>query len=199
MKYAITIAALACALSTAHAAGPGAAGSFSPFLGGGLTYGGDQVGDTIEYENSSSRSLHGGALLDMRAGFEYQTIGSPWSFQMSLGYQVDNASAKNGSVRFDRFPLEVLAHWDVSDSWRFGGGIRKALSTKLHTSGVGSGYAQEQEYSSSVGGVVEAETFFGSHVGLKLRVVSEKYKSQLTGGKDIDGTHLGVLGIYYFK
>jgi hypothetical protein len=197
LKYALTIAALACAISSAHAVQPSASG-FAAFLGGGLTYGGDQVGDTIEYENSSSVSLHGGSLIDLRGGFEYQTVGSPWSFQMSLGYHVDKASARNGSVTFDRVPLEVLAHWDINDSWRFGGGVRKALGAKVHTSGLGDGYAQEQKYSSTVGVVLEAETFFGPKVGLKMRVVSEKYKPEL-GGKDIDGTHIGVLGIYYFK
>jgi hypothetical protein len=199
LKYALTIAALACAMSTAHAVQSSASG-FAPFVGAGLTYGGDQVGDTIEYENSSSVSLHGGSLVDLRGGFEYQDPGSPWSFQMSLGYHVDKASARNGSVTFDRIPLEVLAHWDINESWRLGGGLRKALSPKVHTSGLGDGYAQEQSYSSTVGVVVEAETFFGakSSVGLKIRAVTEKYKPEL-GGKEIDGTHLGVIGVYYFK
>jgi len=197
LKYALTIAALACAISAAHAAQPSPSG-FSPFLGGGLTYGGDKVGHTVEYDNSTSVSLHGGSLVDVRGGFEYQTIGSPWSFQMSLGYHVDKASARNGSVTFDRLPVEVLAHWDISDSWRFGGGLRKALSPKVHTSGLGDGYAQEQSYSSSVGVVLEAETFFTPKVGLKIRAVSEKYKPEL-GGKDLDGSHVGVIGVYYFK
>jgi len=201
LKHALIIAAMACATGAANAApsyvgGNGA--SFTPFLGMGLTYGGDQVGDTVLYENAPSRSLHGGALIDFRAGFEYQTLNSPWSFQMSLGYHVDKASAKNGSVTFNRMPLEVLTHWQVSDSWRFGGGLRKALGTKLHTSGLGDNYAQEQDYKSSVGIVVEAETFFTPKVGMKLRAVSEKYTPQISG-KEIDGSHVGVIGVYYFK
>ena len=201
MKHALTIAALACTLSTAYAAPSyvgGNGGSFTPFAGMGLTYGGDQVSDTVPFENSSSSSLHGGALIDFRAGFEYQTLNSPWSFQVSLGYHVAKVAAKNGSLTFGRIPLEVLAHWDVSNSWRFGGGLRKALSSKVHTSGLGDGYAQEQDYTSSIGIVVEAETFFSPQLGLKLRAVSEKYKPQV-GGKEIDGSHVGAIGVYYFK
>ena len=193
-------AALAFAALTAHAQEGGATSGrgLTPFLGIGLTFGGDQVGEDIEYEDGHSSSITAGGLIDLRAGLEYQAEGSPVSFQLSVSYHVARSDADNGSVTFSRVPVEALVHYRLNDSWRIGGGLRKATGAESSASGAGNFYAGDAKYKSSTGIVLEAETFFGPKWGVKLRAVSEKYTPE-AGGEKLDGTHFGVIGVYYFK
>lgn len=200
-KNALLLAALAGVLGHSQAAGTQAEpGWFAPFVGAGLTYGGDQIGDTIQYTNGDTSKIRGGSLLDLRIGLEYQAVASPLSFQVSVGYHVDDTlAAKNGSASFHRFPVEVLMHWRPVENWRFGGGLRKTLSAETETSGRGADYVRAQKYSSSTGFVLEAEWLITPKVGLKLRGVAEEYAPKTAGQDDVDGSHIGVIGVYYFK
>lgn len=200
-KKTIITGLLACSFISAQAAeGTPITAGFSPFVGFGLTYGGDQIGKEIKYEDGSSSSIHGGGLVAMLAGIEYQTMNSPLSMQLSIGYHVDDTlNAKNGSVRFSRTPIEALAHWRMSDSWRLGGGLRKAVGAQTRSSGLGSGYVADQNYTASTGLVLEAEMFFSPTVSMKMRAVSEKYTPETGAKQELDGSHLGVIGVYYFK
>jgi hypothetical protein len=208
LKKHLTAAVLA-ALAVSSQAQVAAQGepmtALTPFLGIGLTYGGDQIGEDIDYDNGSSRRLLGGSLLDLRAGLEFEAPGSPLSFQLSIGYHFDSATARNGDASFTRVPLEVLMHYRAAPNWRFGGGLRQALNAKSSSSGAGSVYVDDQKFKASVGVVLEGEVFFARSLGLKIRAVSEKYKpdtgsySWNSSTKEIDGSHIGVIGVYYFK
>jgi hypothetical protein len=198
LKQAPLIAMLALASASSHAGGLPPSG-ISPFVGVGITYGGDQIGNTVNYTNGDSSKLQAGSLIDLRAGVEYQAIESPLSFQLSLGYHVDDTlAAKNGSASFSRFPLEVLAHYLVADTWRIGAGVRKALGAETSSSGNGTGYVYAQKYSSSTGFILEGEYLPTRHIGIKIRAVNETYTPQ-TYGKKVDGSHVGVIGVFYFR
>lgn len=200
MKKAVVLSALLGALSVGHAQVTSNPSGIAPFVGFGLTFGGDQIGRDIQYESGKSSSIHAGGMVDLRAGLEYQAINSLLSFQFSVGYHVDDTlNADNGSVSFSRFPVELLAHYRINDTWRMGGGLRKALNAKANSSGAGSYYVTDQKYSSDLGLVLEAEAFISPRFGVKLRAVSEKYKPELGNQQEVDGSHLGVIGVYYFK
>lgn len=73
-------------------------------------------------------------------------------------------------------------------------------SVTPQASGLGSGYVANEKFSSSTGVVLEVETFaLSPKVGIKIRGVSEKYKSQDIPGRELDGSHIGVIGVYYFR
>lgn len=203
LKKAVVLSALLGALSIGHAqVAPNANPSgITPFVGIGITFGGDQIGRDIQYTNGSSSALHAGGLVDLRAGLEYQAIESPLSFQLSVGYHVDTSlgNGDGGSASFSRIPVELLAHYRLNDTWRLGGGLRKATGAKTESSGNGSGYVVAQKYTSTAGLVLEAEAFINPRFGVKLRAVSEKYKPELGNQQEVDGSHLGVIGVYYFK
>ncbi len=65
-------------------------------------------------------------------------------------------------------------------------------------SGAGVGFGTDQKFKSSTGWIVEAEYFIIPKVGLKMRYVNEDYTSKTYGTK-FDGSHFGVLGVYYFR
>ena len=205
LKKALLGSAMLLAATLGHAQDANApippASSLSPFVGLGLTFGGDQIGKDIQYSNGNSSKLHAGGLVDLRVGAEYRVSGSPLSFQLSAGYHVDTSlAADNGSASFKRFPIELLAHWAINDSWRIGGGVRKALSAEAKSSGLGTGYVANEKFNSSTGVVLEVETFaLSPKVGIKIRGVSEKYKSQDVPGRELDGSNIGVIGVYYFR
>ncbi len=200
MKKAVVLSALLGALSISQAQVASHPGGITPFVGFGLTFGGDQIGRDIQYESGKSSTIHAGGMVDLRAGLDYQAINSLLSFQFSVGYHVDDTlNADNGSASFSRFPVELLAHYRVNDTWSMGGGVRKALNAKTDSSGYGSGYVTAQKYTSTAGLVLEAEAFINPRFGVKLRAVSEKYKPELGNQQKVDGSHLGVIGVYYFK
>jgi long-subunit fatty acid transport protein len=194
------VSAVALALAAAYSGhamaqtAPSATPSVKPFVGFGLTLGGDKLA-TAQYTNGDSASIHAGGLIQFQGGLEF-AVGSAMSVSASVGYHVDRASADNGSLKFDRFPVELLAHYKLNDQWRVGAGVRLVNSATLGGSGVAS--IPDVEFDSTTGGVLQAEYMFSPKSSVVIRGVSEKYKVKgFTGSTD--GSHFGVLLNYYFN
>ena len=170
-------------------------------LGMGLTFGGDTLAN-LHYDSNSYGSddvkVHAGGLIAFNGGVEVQFTDLV-SSQVLIGYHVDRANASNGSVRFERYPLEVLGHFRVNNWFRLGGGLRYTNNAKTRASGAGTGYALNEDFKPAYGSVVEGEFFPLQSWGIKLRYVSEKFRSKTYPGlSDVDGSHGGVYFNYYF-
>jgi hypothetical protein len=163
------------------------------FLGGGLTAGGDRL-VTARYADGSDESLRGGGTIQFHGGMQFQVAPS-LTMALSIGYHLDAIDTFWGSTWFARWPLEGLAHFQLDRNWRIGGGIRYAIDPTLSSDGYASGV--NEHFNASVSPVVELEYLFTPHVGLKLRAVSERYKSKM-GLPTVDGDHLGLIFNYYF-
>lgn len=163
------------------------------FIGGGLTAGGDRL-VTTRYSNGSDYSLHGGGLFQIHGGFEFQ-VAPALSLALSAGYHVDAVDTFWGSTWFSRVPIEALAHFRVHPNWRIGGGVRWAVNPHLSSDGFAP--TVDEDFSSSLGPVIEAEYLFNPRLGLKLRGVAERYKSK-AGLPTVDGNHVGVMLNFYF-
>jgi opacity protein-like surface antigen len=167
-----------------------AADGIRPVIGATLTGGGDTLA-TVYYTNGSAKDVKSGGLIHMFGGAEYRK--GQFALQATLGYHVDNTSASNGSVSFSRMPLEVLGFWQPSDKWRLGGGLRKAISPELSSSGAASSLGNFS-FEADVGFVLQAEYFLGGDkISTYLRYVSEDYT---TNGASLSGNHVG-LGLAY--
>lgn len=188
-KQLLAAIALGAAVG-AHAEGRPVTG----FVGIAVTGGGDTLAH-VTYTNGDTKDIKSGGLVDIKGGIEYRAPDSPFAVQASLGYHVDRTAASNGDVRFTRYPLELLGFWSAQPNFRIGGGLRKALSPKLSSSGVAAGLGNA-DLSSTVGVVLEGEYLFSPHFGLTLRGVGEKYK--FSDGTKVDGNHFGVRFNYYF-
>jgi hypothetical protein len=183
------VAATACgsvAAQTDPAAGAGS--GLRPVLGITLTNGGEKLA-TVSYTDGSSQNIKSGALLHLFGGFEFD-LGSA-VVQATIGYHVDDTNATNGSVRFVRYPVEVLGFWKLADSWRVGGGARKALNARLTSSGAASSLGGA-ELEGEAGLVLQAEYLFGQG-SVFGRVVREDYA---IGRAKTGGNHIG-LGVAY--
>ena len=158
-------------------------------LGVGVTFGGDTLGTAV-YADGSTDSIKAGSGLLLHTGLDYR-LNEAISLQGTLGYHFDTTmAASNGSATFSRIPLDLLAYYHVSDSFRVGGGPRTVFSPKIKTSGVASG--NDVSFDNTIGLVIEGEYMPLRMLGVKLRYVSEKYKPS-GSSYSFDGSHFGVL------
>ena len=183
---AAAVLAVAGALSTAQAQG------LKPLLGASITAGGETLA-TVVFTDGSTQKVKSGGLVHLFGGLEYQ--GASWALQANVGYHVDDTNAKNGSVKFARVPVEVLAFWKASDTFKLGGGVRKAGSAKVTSSGAASNIGSIN-LDSKLGVVLQGEYFFtADKASVLFRYVSEDYK---VNGVSISGKHAGVGLAYRF-
>jgi hypothetical protein len=186
----ITLAIAAASGAHAQAGPPKPVG----FVGGiGLTGGGEKL-ITVEYTNGDNQDVRSGGLVHFFGGIEF-AVAPQVTMQATVGYHVDNVSARNGDAKFERFPFEFLAHYEISPQFRLGGGLRYVTSSKL--SGDGAAEFPTIEFKSHAGAVIEGEYLFNPHFGAKLRFVSEKYKPEF-GGSSVSGDHVGLYATFHF-
>jgi opacity protein-like surface antigen len=162
-------------------------------VGAGITFGGDKLA-TAEYENGGSIDIRAGSMLTFFGGVDYR-VTPAFSLQATIGYHVDNASASNGDIRFERMPIELLAYYHTADKWRVGAGARYVSNPKLKSSGAAD--IGDYSFDNTVGAVIEAEYMMTPKFGLKMRYVTEKYEIDGLAEK-IDGSHVGLFANYYF-
>lgn len=185
-------AALAASTLAAQAADAGPA--VRPLVGFGVTFGGDTLA-TVQYSDGTTDSIKAGGLAHLYAGAEFK-VGTEMAIQATIGYHVDDTrSSSNGSLRFSRYPVDLIALYSVNERVRLGAGAQIVSSAKLAGSGVASAVAVD--FQSSTGPLVEAEYLFTPSLGAKLRYVSHKYKPK-GSGISVDGNHVGVMLGYYF-
>ena len=168
-------------------------------VGGGLTFGGDTIA-TIDYvdDDVSDAKVHAGGLIAINGGIELQFTDLV-SAQALIGYHVDRANASNGSVRFERYPLDLLGHFRVNNWLRLGGGARYTNNAKIRATGAAHNFIDNVSFKPTWGSVVEAEFFPVQSWGIKVRYVSEKFKAKdYPDAPQLDGSHGGVYFNYYF-
>jgi hypothetical protein len=175
--------------------------ALTPFLGAGLTFGGETLATTY-YDNGDSQDVTTGGLVDLRAGIEYRLTNSPVALQMAVAYHVGNTTAKNGSLKFSRFPVELVGMYDFGNQWRVGFGIRQATGAKVSASGDAvyqAGYGASTSFKADTGALIQLEYRVSPQVGIQARYVKESYTVQDYTHQAIDGSHGGVFGVFYFN
>jgi hypothetical protein len=166
-------------------------------VGGGLTFGGDTIA-TVTYTNADDAKVHAGGLVAFNGGVELQFTPLV-SAQALVSYHVDRANASNGSVRFERTPVELLGHFRLNDWFRLGGGARYTSAAKFRATGFASSFLSNVDFEPTWGTVVEGEFFPLKSFGIKVRYVSERFTAEnRPGAARLDGSHGGVYFNYYF-
>ena len=161
-------------------------------VGAGLTHGGDKLA-TVYYEDGFDINIRGGGTVALLAGLDYR-ISPEFSVQGTVGYHVDNASARNGDTRFQRIPFELLGYYHVNDKVRVGGGLRWVTGTEFRSSGASD--IGDYEFKDTTSAVVELEYLFTPQIGVKLRYVNDEFKEKSFGGK-VKGDHVGLFANFY--
>lgn len=162
-------------------------------LGAGLTAGGDKIA-TAYYEDGDEIDLRAGEMFALQAGIDYR-FSPEFSLKATVGYHVDDASARNGEMRFQRVPFELLGYYHVNDKVRVGGGLRYVTGTEFRSSGAGD--IGDYEFKDSTGAVAELEYMATPSIGVTLRYVNDEFEEKRYGGK-IKGDHVGAFANFYF-
>lgn len=193
-KITLTLAMLA-ALSTAHAQAPMTAPAPAPrgFVGLGVTAGGDDLA-TASYTNGDTVDIKAGSGVVFTAGLDFP-IAPQFSVQGSVNFHVDNQTARNGDLRFQRFPVEVIGFYHPNSQWKVGGGVRHVNSAKL--SGSGAASIPDVTFKDTTSPVFEVEYLFAPNAGVKVRYVKEELEFKQGPGK-VKSNHVGISGVYYF-
>lgn len=170
-------------------------------LSAGLTGGGDKV-DTVDYTNGDSVNIGSGSLLQLGGGVLWKFYDAPIATSLTVNYHVDSADGRNGSVTFDRVPVEAIGYYTGVQNWRFGAGVR-FVQSPTYTYDVGSTY-QKVRFENTTGALIEAGYGFTPSMWLNLRYVSERYREKrgqavsITNGQTLDGSHVGINFLYQF-
>ena len=162
------------------------------FIGLGKSAGGDSL-ITLPYENGGAVSIYAGGAGYVTFGADYRLM-PDFSLQGSVNYHVVKMDANNGSIKFERYPIELIGYYQISPAWRAGAGLRYSINPRLIGDGVVSNV--RGNYDDSIGAIVEGEFFATRRIGIKLRLVKETIK--LPGYGNYDGSHVGLSGNFYF-
>ncbi|HEY1043627.1 MAG TPA: outer membrane beta-barrel protein [Telluria sp.] len=194
MKQTFLILALLGVMSTATAQSPmTAANPASGFVGLGVTVGGDELA-TATYTNGHSADIKAGSGVVFTAGLDY-AIAPQFSIQGSVNFHVDNQTARNGDMRFQRFPVEVIGFYHPNSQWKVGGGVRYVNSAKL--SGSGAAAMDDVTFKNTTSAIFETEYLFAPNLGVKVRYVKEELELKEWNAK-VKANHVGISGVYYF-
>ncbi len=167
---------------------------FRPVLGFGVTFGGDTL-STLFFSDGTAQNVKAGQLVLLYGGLQYQAT-PQFSVQGTVGYHVDDATARNAQLKFSRFPFELLLRHHFTDQWSLGGGVRLVVGAESSASGDASALPTVT-FDNTVGAVIEGEYRHAPNLGWKLRYVSEKYKAQAPFAGTVDGSHIGLLMNWY--
>ena len=193
MKTVLISAALATFALTASAQGQDTR-PVRALVGLGLTFGGDKLA-AVDFIDGSRESIRSGGLFTLYAGAEFR-VSDVMAIQATFGYHADSTSAaSNGSLRFSRYPLDLLALYSISDKVRLGGGVEFVNNPKV----AGSGDLRNINvgFKNSTGLVLEGEYLFTPRFGAKARVAAHEFESKASGEK-VDGNYVGLMLNYYF-
>lgn len=190
-KIVFALSTLCATMGAAHAQGP-VANPLHFLAGLGVSTGGDDLA-TAKYTNGSSQNIKAGGGVYFTAGADYR-LSQAFSIQGTVNFHVDDTNAKNGSIKFQRFPVELMGYYHVNNQWRIGAGVRYINGAKLSSSGAAAGL--ETKFDNTTSGVVEAEYFWTPNFGMKMRYVNETFKT--TGYQDVKANHVGISANYYF-
>ena len=167
----------------------------------GLTGGGDKLA-TATFSDGSTQSIRAGGLVQLGGGVLWQPASGPVAVQSTFNYHVDDVSASNGTLRFSRYPLEILGYYTGVPRWRFGAGPRFVFSPRLKVDVPGAN--STITFEDTVGAVAEAGYRFGDYMWVNLRLTGERYKVKSIDGNavssdsDVSGNSVGVNLVLYF-
>jgi hypothetical protein len=133
-------------------AGPASAREVRVLARMGLDGGGTRLAK-VTMTDGSTQSLSAGGLFTIAAGLLFAPASTPIAVEATVGYKVDDVTASNGQLKFDRWPLELLASYRI-DRHRLGGGVTRHGAPTYEIAVDGSPTSRV-EFDDAVGAIVQ--------------------------------------------
>lgn len=203
MKKLLMASLMVAASAAAHAEAP----RVRAYANVGYGMGGEAL-VSGRYTDGSGFELLAGNGWVMAVGADLR-ISDSISIQASAGQQRNRINAANADFDFQRYPIELLGFYALSEQVRLGLGARKVYNAKLTGTDAGYGWAGTGNYDSNVGAVLEAQYLFSPPslterklvTGVNLRFVKENFTlAAESGGTGVAkrGDHVALGLVFYY-
>lgn len=160
---------------------------FKWLVRGGIDLGGDEMARAY-FTNGNDDKIHAGEMLSVAAGGIYSA--TPFSqpgfeTEVTFGWKFDSITGKNGSIDWDRYPLEVLEFYRTG-TWRFGGGISYHMNPQLSGDGVAASLGTVSfDDALGVAGEIDYLTDTGLLIGGRITLIDYEYRNQIVNGNSV--------------
>ena len=155
----------------------------------GLSGGGDKL-VTLVYTNGDTNTIYAGDGLFGDFGIQQNFADSHWSIKATAGFDYWAASASNATISFTRYPLDVLALYNIGDS-HLGFGLTEHLSPKLNNDG----FAPDASFDNATGVMLQYQYWL---FGARLTSIRYKLSSGCAANCSFSGNSLSLFFDYAF-
>jgi hypothetical protein len=199
MKYKPSFVSLFLAFATFTPLAASAV-TVTPVFTSAFEFGGETLVDVVYSDGSKSNIEAGrGLIVGGGANFEFgDEAHLPLQIQSTIGTKwTSTKQAKNGTVDWIRFPLEVFAFYKIeSANLRLGGGPTYQFNNSLK--GSQDAAVVSADFENSLGWALEGDYFFGADkklsAGLRLTRISYQVKgTSLSAAGDSVGVNLSYF------
>lgn len=159
-------------------------------LDAGLSGGGDKLA-TVFYTNGDTQSIYAGDGLFADFGVQRNLADTDWSLKATLGFDDWAVSASNATTTFDRYPLDLLAIYNIGRN-HIGFGVTEHFSPRLDLDG----YGPNVSFNNATGVMLQYQYWL---FGLRLTSIRYTASGNCNGGcGTVSGNSLGVFFNYTF-
>jgi hypothetical protein len=170
----------------------------------GLDFGGDRMAKGY-FTNGDSSEINANDGLLLAGGVSITNDARNFALDATLGWKSASIDASNQDYEFTRYPLDVLAFYNVplgkknKFNLRIGGGLTYVMNPKFSASGSFDNFAANFE--NATGGVGQVDTVIkfnrrlGINAGLRLTNVEYRVKG-VTGSLNGNGAGLFVAFVF---
>jgi len=158
----------------------------------GIHGGGDELASAT-FTNGDTTKINAGELLSIGIGPQIDLTDNT-NIRVLVGWKFDSTDADNGSIKFSRFPIDVMYFYQTPQ-WNFGAGITYHLSPELSSSGVASGISADFE--DALGFIAEVDFRLGEffYIGGKYTAIDYDQKNT---NVTVDGNSVGIVFGFIF-
>ena len=141
---------------------------------GGFSGGGDKLA-TVIYTNGDTRSIYAGDGLFGDFGVQHNFADTDWSLKGTLGFDYWAVTASNATTTFVRYPLDVLAIYNIGRS---------------HI-----GFGPNQSFDNATGVILQYQYWM---FGVRLTSIRYKVSGGCIGDCSVSGNSLGAFFNFTF-
>lgn len=143
---------------------------------------------TVYFTDGSTQNIRAGQGVTFGVGGNYRPSKlSPWDISLMAGYKFDNAGGSNGSIKLERFPVELIGSYQWQNGIRLGAGPVYHTDIKFS----GDGFLPDAKLKDAFGGQIQAGWKW-----IALSYTSIRYKGDF--GDSVDASNWGIRFIVNF-
>ena len=164
-------------------------GTTHPTIDLGANVGGDKLA-TYNPLFGGHDTLYAGKSLSADFGVQHNLADTDWSLKATAGFDYWAATASNATITFRRYPLDLLALYNIGDN-HIGFGLTEHLSPRLNNDG----FAPDATFDNATGVILQYQYWL---FGARLTSIRYKVSSGCVANCSFSGNSLSLFFDYAF-